>query len=116
LAESFGLGLNAQNQQYNIGSGLLQLDPQLRGLFANLGTSNLTDALNIQNAATNLFSSTAGATSGGGGGGAPSYSPTQAIGAGLLNSGIRSLNKGIGGLFQAPTAYQSQDNTNYYTG
>ncbi len=106
LFDSFGQGLAAQNQQFQLGSGLLQLDPTLRGLFQNLSGANLQNVLGIEQAGINRL--LAGASVEGTGGAQGIQSPTvgQQIGAGLLNSGIEGISTGIQGLFN-PTSTSS---------
>jgi hypothetical protein len=100
LADSLGLGLASQAQQFNIGSGLLQLDPALRSMFMGLSSEALTGGLNIQNTASGLFSSLAAAQGGGGSAVSP-LSPGAALGAGLVNSGIGGITTGLEGLFNS---------------
>jgi len=114
LSDSFGMGLQAQNQQYNIGQGLLTLDPTLRGLFQNLGGNALTGGLNIQTSANDVFSAAAGAGGGSGSGGG-GFSPMNAIGAGLMNSGVNQLSNSVSGLFQPSQNVQSTP-ASYYGG
>ena len=112
LSDSFGQGLAAQNQQFSLGTGLLQLDPTLRGLFQNLGGNSLTGGLNIQTSANDVFS----AMSGAGGGGVSSgggMNPMSSIGAGLMNSGVNGLANSAAGLFQPSQNIQSTPQSAY---
>jgi hypothetical protein len=105
LFESFGQGQQAQNQLFNLGSGLSQLDPQLRGLFGGLGTNFLNVPLSIQQAGLNQ-AQIAGSLAGANTSGTltnPGQSFSQQIGAGLINSGVSGLTSGLEGLFQPPT-------------
>lgn len=111
LFDSFQQGLAAQQQQANLGSQMLQLDPTLRGLFQNLGTGALNQGLGVQNTATNLFQAMSGAAGGGVGGFAPTQvSPGQAFGAGLVNSGIRGMTSGINQLFGPQDPFAAGNN------
>jgi hypothetical protein len=98
LFNSLNQGLQAQQQQANIGQMLTQLDPSLRGLFQSLASSNLQNVLGIDQQGLNRLiagrqvDQTGGATAG----------PTagQAFGAGLLNSGVQGLTSNIDQAFQ----------------
>ena len=103
LFDSFGQGLAAQNQQFNLGSGLAQLDPQLRGLFQSLGTQNMSNVLGIDQQGLNRYSAFAGGSQGSQGAGTPGFNPMGALGAGLLNSGANGLTNAMNGLFQPQT-------------
>jgi hypothetical protein len=112
LFDSFGQGLNAQNQQYNIGSGLMSLDQQLQqGLFG-MGSSALNNALGINTSALDTFRTLSGAQGGGGSSaGSGGYSPMQTVGQGLLNSGVNQISGAVGGLFQ-PSGVTNSPYTN----
>lgn len=103
LFDSLSQGLATQQQNANLGIAFGQLDPQLRGLFQGLGTNSLNNALNINQAGLNQFSTLATAAGGGstGGGG---INAGQAIGAGLLNSGVNGLTGLFNGTNQTPSS------------
>jgi hypothetical protein len=100
LFESYGQGLQGQQHLFNLGSGLSQLDPQLRGLFGNLANQALNVPLSLQQAGLNQAQ-----IAGGLAGGAqfqPQQSMGQALGAGLINSGVQGLTGMAQGLFSPP--------------
>ena len=103
LFDSFGQGLAAQNQQFNLGSSLAQLDPQLRGLFQSLGTQGMNNVLSIDQQGLNRYSAFAGGSQGSQAASTPGFNPVGAIGAGLLNSGANGLTNAMNGLFQPQT-------------
>lgn len=105
LANSFQQSQGQQAQTAGLAQNFLQLDPQLSGMFQNLGTQGLNNGLNIQNSANNtLFgagtlarssqeeSSSTGPI-------ADTVSPLSAFGGGLLTSGVQNLTGQIEGLF-----------------
>lgn len=107
MAESLGLGLQSQAQQFNIGSGLLQLDPALRSAFSALSLGSLEGGLAIQDTATSLFGAIAAAQGAGvGGNQVKGQSLGSALGAGIVNAGIKAATGGIGSLF-TPTSFSS---------
>jgi hypothetical protein len=87
--DAFGMGLMANNQMYNQGANALAGSQGLISGWQTLGGNALNNVLNVQNAATGGFSALGGARGGNPGGG--SYSPTQMVGAGLLNAGVQGL-------------------------
>lgn len=101
LADSFGMGLQAQAQQVNLGSSLLQLDPTLRGLFRGLGSASLSDSLNIQTTANDVFRALAGAQGGNasGGGGGSGNSLGGALMSGVLSGLTGGISSAVEGLF-----------------
>ena len=106
LADALGQGLASQAQLFNIGSGLTQLDPQLRGLFANLGGQFANIPLSFQQAALNQ-AQIGGALAGANTSGtltSPGTSPLAGIGSGLLNSGVNQITNSIQNAFQ-PTQF-----------
>ncbi len=116
LFDSFGQGLAAQNQQFNMAQGLLALDPTLRGLFQGLGNNSLRSALDVQNAGLNQLAVGAGLTGGSSGGANTGINIGQQVGAGLLNSGVNGLTQGLDGLFQSSTDTQSPFTNNTING
>ena len=87
--DAFGMGLQANNQMYNQGANALAGSQGLMSGWQNMGGNALNNVLNIQNSATGGFSALSGARGGNPGGG--SYSPTQMIGAGMLNAGVNTI-------------------------
>jgi hypothetical protein len=111
LFDSFGQGMQAQQGQINNASALMQLDPQLRGLFQNLGSGALGQSLDINNQGLNRFNAFAAAR-GGNSNTTSSGGPSalNQVGNGLVNSGVGALTNSIGGLFSpSPTTYAQQD-------
>lgn len=77
LFDSYGQGMQGQQHLFNMGSGLATLDPQIRGMFGNLWTGTRTPQ---------------------------GTSPIQSLGAGMVNSGVGSITKGVNGLFNNPAS------------
>ena len=101
MFDSFGQGQQAQAQMAQLGGQLSQLDPQLSGMFQNVGNSGLQNALGIDAASLNQ-SQVAGSFSGQYGGGSqsgPSFNPLQTVGQGLVTSGAQGLGNAAAGLF-----------------
>ena len=93
LFDSFGQGLQAQQQQYNIGAGLTNLGGAQRSNDFNLGQGFLQIPLELQNAMQRQQQIASGVSGGNitqtqGGAG---FNPVQTVGAGLLNSGVQGL-------------------------
>lgn len=112
LFDSLGQGMAVQAQNATLGATLAQLDPGLRGLFQGLGQGALQTPMAIQQAMLNQ-AQVAGGLSGANTVGSltqPGLNPQNAVGAGLLNTGIQGLTNAIPGLFQGGTR------TGTYTG
>lgn len=109
LADAFGQGLQSQAQQYNMGTGLLQLDPALRAAFSGMGLNALQGGLGIQTMANNIYSVLAA-----GEGSNPAQQGGinfgQALGAGLVNSGVKQITGGLDGLFNPTSPGYGQAN------
>jgi hypothetical protein len=102
MYDSLGQGMNYQNHLFNLGSGLSQLDPALRGSFQNLGTGMLNIPMSMQNAMFNqagVAGNLAGATQTGSGNNGQ-LGMTETIGAGLINSGVNNLANQASNWFQ----------------
>ncbi len=100
MANSFQQAQSAQAQTANMAGQFSQLDPQLRGLFQQMGTGGLNQGLNINasqldtmNMGQGMASSNVGATA------APGPSLLNSFGNGLLTQGAGGLGDALGGLF-----------------
>jgi len=106
LFDSLGQGLATQAQNASLGAMFSQLDPTIRGQFQGLGTNFLNIPLTLQDAMLRQ------AQVGGGLAGAtntgnltqPGFNAQQAIGAGLLNSGIQGLTGSLSTAFNQPSS------------
>jgi hypothetical protein len=103
LYDSLGIGMESQSHLYNMAAGLSQLDPQLRGLFQNLGTQSLNIPLGIQQSMleqARIAGGLAGGTASGSGS-TGQLTPLQGIGAGLINQGVDQLGGAFDGMFSS---------------
>lgn len=101
LYDSLGIGMGSQSHMYNMAAGLSQLDPQLRGLFQNLGTQSLNVPMSIQQSMleqARIAGGLAGQTASGSGT-SGQLTPIQGVGAGLINQGVNQLGGAFDGLF-----------------
>ena len=101
MFDSFGQGQQAQAQLAQLGGQMSQLDPQLSGMFQNIGTSGLQNSLGIDAAALNQ-SQVAGGFAGSQGSGSksgPSFNPLQTMGQGVMAAGANQMGQGLNGLF-----------------
>lgn len=96
LMDSYGLGLQAQDRLYNMGTGLSQFAPQLQGLYGNLQNTYINQALGIDRAA--LAPARLGGQLGfiSQGSQAPQYSMTERLGQGLLSGAASGIGDYIG--------------------
>ncbi len=94
MFDAFGQGLQTQNQMFNIGSGMLQLNPALRNAFQTMASNNLNNILNMNNAmleTARVGGGLNGAGVGGGSSTAGGFNAGQAIASGLIKSGTEGL-------------------------
>ena len=92
LFDSLDQGLQAQQQQFNLGTGLTNLGGAQRSNDFNLGQGFLQIPLALQQAMMNQQQIAAGIAGGGGSQTTgPSFNPVQTVGAGLINSGVQGL-------------------------
>jgi hypothetical protein len=116
LFDSLGQGMASQAQTANLAATMAQLDPAIRGAFQGIGQGFLNIPMELQNqmlrqaqvagglsGATNTGTLTTPSTS---------VNPMQAMGAGLLNSGIQGLTNSIPGLFQGSNTASFLGGTN----
>ena len=103
LADSFQQSQAQQEQTAGLASTFLQLDPQLSGMFQQLGTSGLNNALNINASGLDSLANAGqlSASSSSTGATADTVSPFSAVGGGLLTSGAEQFGDIFGGLFQS---------------
>jgi hypothetical protein len=102
MFDSLGQGLATQAHLAAMGGTLSQLDPAIRGAFMGLSQAGLQNSLAIENAMLQQ-AQVAGGLAGATNTGTltqPGLSATNAIGAGLMNSGVQGLTNAIPGLFQ----------------
>ncbi len=116
LFDSFGQGMAAQGQQIGNASSLLQLDPQLRGMFQNLGSNSLNNSLNINDQSLDRFNAFAAAQGGNSVSTTRGGSTTSQVGNGLINAGVNQLGKEVGGLFAPSPASRPPLAHNYQQG
>ena len=94
MFDSLGMGLNTQNQMFNVGAGMLQLNPALRNAFQSLSSNNLNNLLNINNSmleSARVAGGIAGAGTGGSSSTGGGFNAGQALSSGFLNAGAEGL-------------------------
>jgi len=114
LFDSFGQGMQAQNQQVSNASALMQLDPQLRGLFQNLAQGASGNSLAINDQELDRFNAFAAARGGSATQTSSNPSALNQIGSGLVNAGVGQISTQVGSLFNPSSAPTGNNNINGY--
>ena len=118
MYDSLGLGLQTQAHMANMGNSLSMLDPAIRGAHTQNAQGLLNMPLAMQTGLMNQ-ASVMGGLAGASQSGAitnPGIDIGQAVGAGLINSGVNGITSAADGLFQPNNGGGSSPPGGYYGG